>query len=35
MPLTAADKTRASMGESWANAGARAMRFFALMPAEA
>ena len=29
IPLTAADKTRASMGGLWANAGARAMRFFA------
>src|SRR5580658_9680441 len=27
MPLTAADKTRASMGGCWANADARAMRF--------
>jgi hypothetical protein len=29
MPLTAADKTRANMGEVWAKEGARAMRFFA------
>jgi hypothetical protein len=27
IPLTAADKTRASMGGCWAKAGARAMRF--------
>jgi hypothetical protein len=27
MPLTAADKTQASMSQSWANAGAKAMRF--------
>jgi len=28
IPLTAADNTRASMGGLWANAGARAMRFY-------
>ena len=28
IPLTAADKTRASMGGLWGKAGARAMRFF-------
>src|SRR5580658_9394770 len=32
IPLTAADKTRASIGGYWSNAGARAMRFFAPMP---
>jgi hypothetical protein len=29
IPLTAADKTQASIGRCWAKAGARAMRFFA------
>ena len=31
MPLTAADKTRASIGEFWGNSRARAMRFFAVL----
>jgi hypothetical protein len=32
IPLTAADKTRASMGGYWAHPGARAMRFLSALP---